>query len=183
MNKGRNLPIVRHPLLIAAATAMILLAAGCGSIGQKALTGTEQTTSTVVGIPSGWHSVQFGDAEFEIPSSWPVYDLSTDPTRCVRFDQHAAYLGHQPANATCPASPLGRTEAVQIEPLDNQSRAHLLPDTQAQSINGLTAELQPFSQTTHSLVAAFGTLGVVVTATWSTQEDIAEQILSSVHGR
>ena len=28
-----------------------------------------------------------------VPASWPVYDLRSHPSVCVRFDHHAVYLG------------------------------------------------------------------------------------------
>ena len=45
-----------------------------------------------------------------------VVDLPADPTRCVRFDVHAVYLGHAGTEQRCPAGLVGHTEAVQIEP-------------------------------------------------------------------
>jgi hypothetical protein len=81
----------------------------------------------------------------------------------------------------CAAGLVGRTEAVQIEPFDEQTKAHLLPGGRAQVINGLTASVQPFSGTTHSFVAVFASLGVVVTVTWSGDPEVGQRILGSFH--
>jgi hypothetical protein len=145
---------------------------------------TATTRMTVPGTAaaSSLKTVQFQRARFQVPDSWPVFDLAAETTRCVRFDQHAVYLGHQGANATCSAGLLGRSEAVQIEPLDDETRSHLLPNGQARTINGLPVMLQPNSQTTHSFIAAFASLNVVMTVTWSSNQGLAQQLLDSVHG-
>jgi hypothetical protein len=51
-----------------------------------------------------------------VPAGWPVYDLSSQPRTCVRFDRHAVYLGRPGAAQQCPAHAVGRTEAILIEP-------------------------------------------------------------------
>jgi hypothetical protein len=159
--------------LAAAVVTVLMVLGGCAAAGQRTVTRGDSGT---------WQSASFARVRFQVPSSWAVHDLATDAGQCVRFDRHAVYLGHTGARTNCPAGVLGRTEAVQIEPLDGQSRAHLLPDSQPQTIAGLAAEVQPFGQTTHSTVAVFDSLGVVVTVTWSQHPDVAQQILQSIHG-
>ncbi|MER6398023.1 DUF1906 domain-containing protein [Kitasatospora sp. NPDC001603] len=51
-----------------------------------------------------------------MPADWPVIDLTADPTACVRFDQHAVYLGTPGTRQDCPAHLVGRTEALLLEP-------------------------------------------------------------------
>ena len=54
---------------------------------------------------------------FEVPYSWPIYDLTARPTTCVRFDVHAVYLGRPSGEQQCPARGAGRrTGALLIEP-------------------------------------------------------------------
>jgi hypothetical protein len=60
--------------------------------------------------------VHYGQVSVTVPASWPVYDLSKDPRRCIRFDQHAVYLGRPGARQDCPARAVGRSAAVLIEP-------------------------------------------------------------------
>jgi hypothetical protein len=38
-------------------------------------------------------TVTFAGYSVSVPVSWPVYDLTKDPRRCVRYDVHAVYLG------------------------------------------------------------------------------------------
>ncbi|MFI6334682.1 glycoside hydrolase domain-containing protein [Streptomyces sp. NPDC050535] len=56
---------------------------------------------------------------FTVPSSWKVVDLAKNPTACVRFDQHAVYLGQPAADQDCPSHAVGRTEALLVEPAAN----------------------------------------------------------------
>src|SRR5919198_2040415 len=52
-----------------------------------------------------------------VPAGWPVFHLDADPTRCVRFDRHAVYLGRGGSDQNCPGRPVGRTEAGHREPM------------------------------------------------------------------
>ena len=45
-----------------------------------------------------------------------MYDLSRNPTVCVRFNRHAVYLGAPGQAERCPARALGRTEAIVVQP-------------------------------------------------------------------
>jgi hypothetical protein len=53
---------------------------------------------------------------FTVPASWQVVDLERHPDACVRFDQHAVYLGTPGTRQNCPARARGRTEALLIQP-------------------------------------------------------------------
>ena len=53
---------------------------------------------------------------FQVPRAWPVINLTEAPTTCVRFDEHAVYLGAPGSTQNCPAKVIGRTEALLIEP-------------------------------------------------------------------
>src|SRR5262249_13049722 len=71
--------------------------------------GTAPTSSTSAPSPSpttvqaGFSVVHYQSVTFQVPSNWPVYDLAQDPTRCVRYDVHAVYLGHEGSTPNCPA--------------------------------------------------------------------------------
>ncbi len=60
--------------------------------------------------------VEFHGQRVVVPAAWPVFDLSADPSVCVRFNRHALYLGTPSPDAHCPAHAVGRTEAILIEP-------------------------------------------------------------------
>ena len=59
--------------------------------------------------------VRFGGYTLEVPAGWPVYLLARDPGRCVRYDQHAVYLGRPGADQQCPAHLVGRTETISVQ--------------------------------------------------------------------
>jgi hypothetical protein len=128
---------------------------------------------------AGFKAVQYGGLRFQVPDDWPVYDLSTDPTRCVRFDQHAVYLGHAGANQDCPAQLVGRTEAVQVEPIDATSQTTAARATTPAEINNVAVRLDPSSGITRSLVAAFDSAGIVATVTFSSSDALAQKVLHS----
>jgi Domain of unknown function (DUF1906) len=60
--------------------------------------------------------MRYHGLQLTVPSSWPVYDLSRDPTVCLRFNRHAVYLGAPGQLERCPAQALGRTEALVVQP-------------------------------------------------------------------
>jgi hypothetical protein len=128
---------------------------------------------------SGFQGVQYGGLRFQVPDDWPVYDLSKDPTRCVRFDQHAVYLGHAGAKQDCPAQLVGRTEAVQVEPIDATSQTTAARATTPAEINNVAVRLDPSSGITRSLVAAFDSAGTVATVTFSSSDALAQKVLNS----
>lgn len=53
-----------------------------------------------------------------VPDGWPVYRLDREPTRCVRFDRQAIYLGPPGPEPDCPARLVGRTQSLHVAPLD-----------------------------------------------------------------
>lgn len=68
-------------------------------------------------------TVSYRGYEVRVPASWPVVDLATDPTACVRFDRPAVYLGRSTAQADCPAHLVGRSEGIVLEPLTTAPRS------------------------------------------------------------
>ena len=100
----------------------------------------------------------------QVPSDWPVYELASDPTRCVRLDMHAVYVGSQSATAVCPAHAAGRTETVEVVPAD--------------ATTATTSPAPP--SVTHALVQTFAVAHVVVMVTFGSDESLAQTIASSV---
>lgn len=81
-------------------------------LGLAALAGAPAQADT----PTGTRQVDYRGHRFTVPDSWPVVDLAENPSACVRFDQHAVYLGHPGADQDCPSRAVGRTEALLVEP-------------------------------------------------------------------
>lgn len=104
-------------------------------------------------------AVTYQGRVFHVPSAWPVVDLAVDPQACVRFDQHAVYLGHPGEQQACPPRLTGRTEALLVEPAEGAA-----PDREGSN---------PVAQTVRA------TDGVVaVTGTYDTDQPLVRRIIT-----
>ena len=56
--------------------------------------------------------VSYHGYALRVPSSWPVYNLASDPTRCVLLSTSAVYLGRPGADQRCPARAIDRKSVV-----------------------------------------------------------------------
>lgn len=61
-------------------------------------------------------TVRYRGYAFRVPASWPVVDDRSGSRGCVRFDQHAVYLGAVSGDQFCPSWLLGTTESILIQP-------------------------------------------------------------------
>ena len=111
-----------------------------------------------------------------VPASWPVYDLRSHPSVCVRFDHHAVYLGQPSSAQHCPAHAVGHTEAILLQPLAARgartqgtisSARGLVTSRNAQPAQGSSAQL------------AIPRAGVIVTATWGNHPGIVRRALGT----
>jgi Domain of unknown function (DUF1906). len=137
--------------------------------------------ASLIGAPmasAGTHTreVRYRGYGIDVPRSWPVYELAADPSRCVRFDRHAVYLGRPGANQRCPAHAVGRTEAILIEPLDTAAVQHRQPDRLTLSGPRVRPRSLPSASSTEALLA-IPSAGVQVTATWRRDPKVVEGIL------
>ncbi len=73
-------------------------------------------TSAVAAPATALQAVSYAGYRFEVPASWPVINLASQPQTCVRFDLHAIYLGTPAVDESCPGWLLGATEAILIQP-------------------------------------------------------------------
>jgi hypothetical protein len=128
-------------------------------VGVLALTWTGSGTALASAGPAA-KVVSYQGYSVDVPDSWPVYDLTADPTECVRFNQHAVYLGQPGSEEDCPAHSVGRTEAILVEP----STAAGGPAAAGQS---------DWGQVT---IPAHG---VTVTATWRQDPALVERALGT----
>jgi hypothetical protein len=85
-----------------------LSAVAFGTVPASAAPASKATAAT--------KSVTYLGRQFTVPAAWPIVDLAKARSACVRFDQHAVYLGTPGTQQDCPAHAMGRTEAVLIEP-------------------------------------------------------------------
>ncbi|HEX5494314.1 MAG TPA: glycoside hydrolase domain-containing protein [Mycobacteriales bacterium] len=98
---------------VAVGTVLVQTRGGTGTAG----------SAGAAGAATASRQIRYAGYTARVPASWPVYDLSKDPTRCVRFDRHAVYLGTPGADQHCPAHLVGRTEALLVQPLTPKTAA------------------------------------------------------------
>ena len=60
--------------------------------------------------------VSYRGLRLDLPMTWDVHDLSSEPRTCVRFDRPAVYLGTPGTEQQCPARAVGRAEGVLVQP-------------------------------------------------------------------
>src|ERR1019366_1821163 len=77
--------------------------------------GTATVRLTAQASQPGFKVVRYAGYTIRVPASWPVYRLDRDPRRCVRYDQHAVYLGRPGPNEQCPAHLVGHTATISIQ--------------------------------------------------------------------
>ncbi|MDQ6607852.1 MAG: DUF1906 domain-containing protein [Actinomycetota bacterium] len=110
--------------------------------------------------------LQYHGYRIAVPAGWPVYDLGSDPTVCVRFNRHAVYLGRPSSAQRCPAHAVGRTEAILVEPLIARAAATAPSANPVPALTGGSAAR-----------LALPARGVIVTATWARHPQTVERAL------
>jgi hypothetical protein len=106
-------------LAVAAAPAAVVLSApgnAAASTRGSAAGAWADGDGGVRGTGNGLRRISYRGYALQVPAGWPVIDLSAHPATCVRFDQHALYLGQPGASQVCPSVLVGATEAVLVQP-------------------------------------------------------------------
>ena len=80
------------------------------------LTAAESFASTPSQSAVTTKAVPYLGHVFTVPASWPVVNLAQHPGTCVRYDEHAVYLGTPSADQKCPSNVMGHTDTILIEP-------------------------------------------------------------------
>lgn len=181
--------VLRRIASAAIAGAALLAAFGCGGGGNDASVSSGTRDRTIApaadaGASSslsanGLRTVSYRGVQFDVPPDWPVHDLATDPTTCVRFDVHAVYLGHPGADMNCPAGIVGRADAVLVEPTEGQSVTAQSDRVSAATATGLPVQVQSDGAASSEVAADIPSAGVSVTLTYRDSDTTAQQILQS----
>jgi len=128
----------------------------CGVSASGATTGKQATAAM--------KEVSFLGYRALVPASWRVVNLRATPAKCVRFDQHAVYLGVPGPVEHCPAHLIAaKTESLLVEPL----RA------------GYGASSAGADAVAHQYVVDDAPAGVQITAAYGSDEALIKKILSS----
>ena len=144
---------------------------------------TDASAAQVFAPQPSWNSkpkvVEYHGYRLQVPGSWPVYNLAAHPSQCVLFSTHAVYLG-TPGNAqNCPATAIGRTEALLIQPASSPT----IPASAVILTGGSAAlpeqtTLPAAATAAHMFQVEVPAAGVAVTATYSTNEPRLRAILA-----
>ena len=129
---------------------------------------TEAAASTSV-------ELSYEGVELQVPASWSVVDLASSPTTCVRFDVNAVYLGTPGPTQDCPASVLGRTNAILLQPLPSE-----LPFGTVTLTPGAVPDPTGQQLTAGEVVARIAGTQVLVTASLGSDVEPVTQILRSI---
>ncbi len=114
--------------------------------------------------PAAMREVSFLGFRALVPASWRVVSLRATPAACVRFDQHAVYLGAPGPVEYCPAHLIAaKTESLLIEPLRARYGA---------SRAGADA-------VAHQYVVNDAPAGVQITAAYGSDQALIKKILTS----
>jgi Domain of unknown function (DUF1906) len=131
--------------------------------------------------PPGWKSVHYGPVSVSVPASWPVINL-TGTNQCELLNTNAVYLGTQSPDAACPARAFGKSGSVDIQALASASGAFRArtPTT----INGQRASVDPQSNVSHTMEAAFPQANALVSVSFGngTSTGTSESTASRIEG-
>jgi hypothetical protein len=115
--------------------------------------------------------VAFAGYTIDIPANWPVYRLTRDPYRCVRYDRNALYLGQPGANQRCPAHLAGRVATLSL------AKAHLTVSERRQlPASGVAAWDSP----DHEMGALLPRHALSITATYGAAAGQIKAILATL---
>jgi Rv2525c-like, glycoside hydrolase-like domain len=114
--------------------------------------------------------IDYEGVRLTVPVRWPVYRLDLESARCVRYDRHAVYLGRAGADQDCPARMAGRTETLQIEPLDEPPAARPSRERPVRPVE------RPVEQEVTLVLPA---AGVRMTGTYGSGRALLEAVLRS----
>ncbi|MBV8989863.1 MAG: DUF1906 domain-containing protein [Solirubrobacterales bacterium] len=131
------------------------------------------TCAGVASAQSASKLVRYQRYKLVVPATWPVYNLASDPSVCVRFNRHAVYLGRPSTNQRCPAHEVGRTEAILVEPLAARGASGAGMAPALPQVTRAAAQPQQGSAAQVGVPAR----GVIVTATWRSNPGLIKQAL------
>jgi hypothetical protein len=158
--------------------------------GSSAKTKSKQT-STMQTVTYDGYSVQ-------VPASWQVFHLDSDPGQCVRYDINAVYLGSPGANQNCPSNLMGRAQTITITPSGVSKSGQVSTGAAAAqgglvqspppsvagdrigASNGSFGQLNEYGQA-HELRGSVASGNLSVTATWGSDGTPVTNYLRGMH--
>ena len=127
------------------------------------------------GLTGATKVVRYAGVAFTVPASWAVHDLAAAPRTCVRFDQHAVYLGTPGIDQNCPSHLVGRAESLLVQP-SSSVPAERAPA--AGTIGAAPAVGDP-AEAAGQVATTLTTARLTVTAPYSADSRLAREIVAS----
>ncbi|HET7801627.1 MAG TPA: hypothetical protein VFL38_14480, partial [Humibacillus xanthopallidus] len=170
----------RQLLLLAAATGLVLGGGGpAPALAADAATPIGPAVVSALASPAAPGSrkhVSYRGVSLDVPSDWQVVDLAADPTRCVRLDVKAVYLGDPGPQQDCPAHLVGRAETIQLRPASAQ---RLAAKTSRPTTVGRMAARTGTDAEGHTKQVWFTSPDVEAEVSWGTDEATVDAVLAS----
>jgi hypothetical protein len=156
----------------------VLAAVGPTPAGTVSLAPAEPAAAkpATPGAPGNGHRISYRGVSLLVPSDWQVVDLASDPTRCVRLDVKAVYLGEPGARQDCPAHLVGRAETIVLRPASAQ---RLGATTSRPTTVGRLAARTGTNPVGRSKQVWFTSPNVEAQAAWGTDEAAVDAVLAS----
>lgn len=117
--------------------AALAVVAGLVSSNVAAASDGGGSGSQGTGAAAATKAVSYHGYTFDVPSTWPVVDLSASPSACVNFTRHAVYLGVPKAKQYCALAPAKQTDALLIEPSSAHVAASVIDDRVLDQVNAM----------------------------------------------
>ncbi|MEW1952740.1 glycoside hydrolase domain-containing protein [Terrabacter sp. NPDC080008] len=126
--------------------------------------------------PSKPRTVHYRGVQVTAPAGWSVVDLDTDPTRCVRLDVDAVYVGTPGSQQNCPAHKVGRAQTVWLHPASDRDTTPMTSRTS--KVGALQAHTGRSTQE-RAKSARFTGKDVQVDAAWGDSEAKVDEVLAT----
>jgi hypothetical protein len=126
--------------------------------------------------------VHYQGLRIPVPAGWEIHRLGRGSTDCLRFDRHALYLGPAGENQRCPAHAVGRTTALHVEPLTEQTSTlvkSLLAGSGGER-TGRPPGLRVKDPAAREIRVAVPEAGALITGSYGTSEEDLERVLARI---
>jgi Domain of unknown function (DUF1906)/Fibronectin type III domain len=153
--------------------------AGALLFGLVAMIAASTPAFAVTQAPAGWRTLGYRGATFDVPDAWPVYNLAADPSRCVRFEVHAVYLGATGPQPACPAGLVGRADGLQVQPLADAPQVEVARAVVPATLNGEAARIDPGGATLGATVVVLPRPGLLISVFRGPATSVADRVLGS----
>jgi hypothetical protein len=164
------------PVPVAAASAAIAASAASAAPVASAAPGAPARSDASVRTTPAPRDVTYRGVTLRVPAGWQVVDLDADPTRCLRLDVNAVYLGQPAAQQDCPAHLVGRSDTLWLHP--TTARDTRSTTTRSTTVGALTAHTSR-NAVGRTKQVRFTTPGVTVDAAWNGDEAAVDDVLAT----